>query len=392
MKKLYTKFPLILLTLLNYAPYTYTTKKKHNTIQAAENTEHKKTKKKKSKKELKREKKTITSNEEAAIASTTDLITSLAQAEVDAQALINDFINSEIPENFETFFETHFSKNILQNNEEELSSLFSQIPLVPTIQSSSTPFAVEEFEKQLQAKLQLKEDSLVEITAENTNYHSIVPLRSFASLGCNGIFRAIINPEHNILLLHFQNDQTPNLSYISLINTKTLVSTLIPCSPENEIKAIGLLSDCSELSIMRADDKILSYRLPADLINFTPSIKQRAFITYIDAQMNMLTQTVVQNGFNDMIKAYARLPFNMVYKLAVLIENNKNLLPESLHPSFLNEKINSLQHILMVSSNAKFVADTLNIDVDTLADKMASNEITQEQVLAILSPDQSAAQ
>lgn len=392
MKKLYTKFPLMLLTLLNYAPYTYTTKKKPHMVESAASSTHKKTKKKKSKKEIKRENKAITNNEAEAIASATDLITNLAQAEVDGQALINDFINSEVTESFESLFESFFSKDILQKHEEQLSSLFLQIPLNPAIQTSTAPFAVEVFDKQLSANLSLKENSLVEITCADANYKGIVPLATFAALGCNGIFRATINPEHNILLLHFQNDQVPNLSFISLINTKTLVTTLIPCSPESEIKTIGLLDDCSQLGVMTANDVILSYNLPADLINFTPSLKQKAFITYIDAQMNMLTQRVVQNGFNDMIKAYARLPFNTVYKLALLIENNKNLLPESLHPSLLNEKINSLQQILMVSSNAKFVADTLNIDVDTLADKMASNEITQEQVLAILSPDQSSAE
>jgi len=105
----------------------------------------------------------------------------------------------------------------------------------------------------------------------------------------------------------------------------------------------------------------------------------------------MLRQAIMKSEFtNDAIKAYSRLPLDVVYKLALLIHTNKDLLPETLHDAICNEKLNSLQQILAISSNAKFVADTLNIDIDTLADKMASNEITQEQVLAILSPDQSS--
>ncbi len=389
MKKLYIKFPLVLLTLLNYAPYTYTTKKKTNTVKSTNNSTNKKTTKKKSK-SIKRADDTVIN--QAAEQSATNVITDFANEKTDVQALINNFMNAEVPESFDVLFESSFSKDILKNNEEEIYSFFSQRPLSPAIQTREIPFELEEFENAVTAILTLRENSVVEITSADEKYTTTVPLAFFAELGCNKIFKATINAEHNILFLHFGNDQAPDLSFIGLINTKTLVSMVIPCASEKEIKTIGICSDCIHLGIIRTeDDALLSYDLPNAIVDFAPSLKQRAFITYIDAQINMLGQKIMQNKFsNDIIKTYSRLPLDTVYKLALFIHTNKDLLPESLHHAICNEKINSLQQILTVSANAKFVAETLNIDIDTLADKMASNEITQEQVLAILAPDQSS--
>ncbi len=370
MKKLYTKFPLMLLTLLNYAPYTHTAASKPSTIKRNDPVNN-------------------GTGATGAIQSATALATDLANAEADAAALVNDFINSEIPETFESLFHAFFSKEkVTDKNEKELYSLLSQLPLSPSIQIKESPFDIEEFEKQLPANLELKEGSIVEITSPDKQYTATLPVTFFMTLGCNKLFRATINPEHNVLFIHYENDQLPDISFVGLINTKTLVSMLIPCASEKEIKAIGICSDCTHLGIIRTDDSLLSYDLPTDLINFSPSLKQKAFICYVESQINMLNQRIIQA--NNVIKAYSSLPLNAVNNLAWLIQSHKNLLPESLYNAVYNEKINALQNILAVAANAKLVADTLNLDIDTLADRIASNEITQEQIAAILSPEQTS--
>lgn len=277
-----------------------------------------------------------------------------------------------------------------KNNEKELHSLLSQLPLSPSIRTKESPFDIEEFEKQIPATLEIKEDSMVEITSPDKQYTATVPLAFFVTLGCNKLYRATINPEHNILFIHFENDQLSDISFIGLINTKTLVSMLIPCTPENEIKAIAICSDCTHLGIIRADDSLLSYDLPSDLITFSPSLKQKAFIFYVEAQINILNQKMMQN--DNIIKAYSRLSLKTVNNLVWFIQSNKNLLPESLYDAVYTEKLNALQHIVAVATNAKLVADTLNMDIDTFADKMLANEITQEQIAAILSPAETSAQ
>jgi hypothetical protein len=367
MKKLHTKFPLILLTLLNCTPYVHTTNKSDTTQRTD----------------------TPVNDEAAAVQSATALITDLSNAATDAEALINDFINSQVPETFESLFHAFFSKISAQkSNEKELYSLLSQLPLSPSIRIKESPFDVEEFEKQLPANFEIKENSIVEITSPDKQFTAEVPLAFFMTLGCDKLFRATINPEHHILFLHFENNQLPDLSFVGLINTKTLVSMLIPCTPEKEIKTIGICSDCTHLGIIRTDDSLLSYDLPTDLVTFSPSLKQKAFISYVEAQVNILNHRVAQH--DNIIKAYAHLPLKTVSNLALFIESNKDLLPKSLYDAVYVGKLNTLQHILAVATNAQFIADTLNLDIDTLADKIVSNEITQEQIAAILSPEVSA--
>lgn len=350
MKTLYTKFPLVLLTLLNYTPYAHAEK------------------------------------------SNPDAITHTNETEANTETRVNTFINAEIPEDFDLFFNDHFSAKIVnEKNEKDIYSLLSQLPLSPAMQNSESSFTAEEFAKQLPAMLELKENSIIEITCADQQYAGTFPLGHLTAFGCSKIFRASINPESNILFLHFENEQVPNLSWIGIINTKTLVSMLIACAPEDAVKEIGLNSDCSQLGVMNKDDAILSYALPADLVNFAPSLKQRAFISYVDAQLHMLGQKIAQSNTNDVIKAYSQLPLEQVHKLALLIHTNKNMLPESLYDAVYTEKMNSLQQILTVSINAKFVADSLNIDIDTLVNKIASHEITQEQIFAILSPEEESA-
>lgn len=312
--------------------------------------------------------------------------------QADAQALVNDFINSEITESFESLFEFHFSKDkVNAHNERYIYSLLSQLPLVPSLRTKESPFDIEEFEKQIPVSLETKEN-IVEITSLDKKYTTTLPLAFFMTLGCNTLFRATINPDHHVLFIHFGTNQFPDASFIGLINTKTLVSMLIPCGPEKEIRAIGICSDCTHLGIIRTDDSLLSFDLPIDLIAFSPSLKQKAFMCYIEAQMNMLNHKMIQGGFTDnAIKAYSRLPLNTVNNLGWLIQSNKNLLPESLYNAAYAPKLDVIQYILTVASNAKVLADTLNLDIDTLADKIASNEITQEQIAAILLPEQSAA-
>jgi hypothetical protein len=353
MTKLSAKFPLMLLTLLNYAPYTHT-----------------------------EENSTIVHEADA-----TSIINDLVNPQTNTESLVNDFVNAEIPEFFDTLFDSHFSKKAIIN-ETELYSVLSRSPLSPAITTKETPFELEEFDQEIPALLTIKDNSLVEITCNGNDYISTLPLAFFADLGCSKIFKATINPKHNVLFLHFGNEQTANMSFAAVINTKTLISMIIPCTPETEIKTIGICSDAIHLGVLRADDVLLSYDLPSEIVTFSPSLKQRAFMTYVNAQINLINQHMIQT--DNMIKAYTRLPLNTVNNLAWLIQSNRNLLPESLYNALYNQKLRILEQILTVATNSQMVAEALNIDVDTFADKVASNEITQEEIAAILNPAESS--
>jgi hypothetical protein len=352
MQKPYTKFPLALLTLLNYAPYAHTD---NNNIEATANNK----------------------------SSTVDL----SNTEKDIQTKVMDFLNAEPIENFNALLNKHLPADVMKLEDlQELYALLSQLPLGPSIQLSESPFAQEEFNAQKGAIIDIKDNGIVYITTADGQHKASIPVTSIAALGCDKVLKATINPENNVLFMLLKNDQNPNATFISLINTKTLFSLLIPCISETDMKNIDISADSSRLGIMRTDDSILAYDIPADLVSFNPTFKQRAFMSYVNAQFNLLSQKIMNNDANnDIIKMYGRLAIDDVRALASLIENNKDILPESLYKNVYESKVNSLHEIIAIHLNTKRVAHALKIDVDTLADKIAANEVTEKEILDILS-------
>lgn len=307
-----------------------------------------------------------------------------------AGMLYADFINAPIPDNFDQLFNHYFSANILQNDNERLIyTLLSQTPLTPAMQISTQPFPVQDFEQQLPATLNKTEDSsLIEVTCNaNKKYKSFIHAGFLSQLGCNTIFTTYINPTCNLLLIHYKINGIAGSSFFGLINTKNLISLCIPCASENEVTKIGLSADCSQLGYMKTNGTVVSYILPTELTTLAPLFKQRAFITYSNAQIVAMTQETMsldRNNIGLRIKGISKLSLNKMQKLVNFIQTNKHLVSDSLYVMVYKNLITQLQEIIDLYTAAQYIANVLHVDMATLGDKLVSGEITPQQTGAIL--------
>jgi len=291
-----------------------------------------------------------------------------------ATSLLTDFTNTDIPDNFNELCNIYFPADIL--NEQLLYCLLSRAPLGTIEQISDVPFSAQEFEKQLPATLsRLENSSLIEITCStHKKYKGVIPIL----WDCDKILVAYINPEYNVLLIHYESDIVDTMSFINVINTKTLTSMMMACDRASELKHMGLNSDCSQVGFMNQDNTICSYVLPEKLTTFSPSFQQKIFMFYVASVSRVIIKNCLKcgNDFGNIVKSYSRLPINRLCKLINFIQTNKTFVPEFFEPY---NPATLLQTIKELYTTCKFVADKLNIDIETIGDKIISNEITQEQ-------------
>lgn len=315
-----------------------------------------------------------------------------------ANSMIADFVHAEIPDNFDTLFDAYFSTDMLQNNnEKELYYYLSHAPLAPAIQKSTDHFSIEEFENQLPATLEKIENNPWLKIQCNTHkkYKGGIHSNFLDALSCDKILSTSINPESGILLIHYETDTVQGPSFVGIINTKTLISMQILCSPAHTIKQIGLNSDCSQLGIMSHDDTINAYLVPKELTTLSLSLKQRALILYSNQKLIEIYQVMSlyggcnTNDMGSMFKAITRLSFDTIKKFIDFIQNHKNIIPESLCEIVFNNRIAELENFTTMHTDLKIVADTLNLDLETACDKISSNEITPGQFREILNAKKS---
>lgn len=303
-----------------------------------------------------------------------------------AQQMLIDFLNTDIPDSFDDLCNHYFPEDIFVNgNDRSLCLALAEKSLKLPIDIAAQ-FPVEEFAKQLPAIIEIKQYPWIEV-AYNTNKKDNCTFAGYLKAPDN-ILTAIINSKHNIFVMCYK-ENTDVSGKIMLINTKSMLSFCIFVIPVDEVKQIGLNENCTQLGIMFKDDSMLSCMIPSELVSFVPSLKQRAFLAYVQ-QKSFDVLPMVLPRLDDMktmalflkqhIKSISLMTIDKAIRFAI---KNKDLIPTPLTEALFGNRIVELTCVIGVTVSFVMVAKKLNLTFEELCDKVIFDEITSEVIAKI---------
>jgi predicted nucleic acid-binding protein len=311
-----------------------------------------------------------------------------------------DFISADIPQDFDTLFNHYFPEDVLLHGNDALfyNLISSSYPTTYNPQKNTIPFPAQEFEKQVSATLKLASSlPWIEVLYNTDKKHT----RSISSLYLTELLKddaykvsAIINPHYNILLVHCKDENNADSIYLIDINTLTFLNIDCTIETNNTIKQLGLNADCTQLGIMFENGTTSSYELPSHLVAQCLSVKQKAFLFYIDSKMvdstiahvihfapllnNMGNFSAIPENFPVLLLFFKEYASELLpcFNLINFVIKHRHLIPEFIHQSIYDKRIDSMQNLLALYGMFSIIATSLNTTVQKLTDKLLSQEIS----------------